>query len=137
MGGPGSGRHGFQGRQRGGHNSATAIEAMRAGMRAAHALMATQPENCQKCGEPGFGDLSWCCLRDENDKPGERQWLCGVCLTGPMVPLKIEDFVYSRTSNLGVACEHHGMQSFHNHGPNGDRAISTPATRAARQRRSA
>jgi len=114
MGGPGSGR------PRGGKNSNSSREAMRVGMIAARRLKASQPENCQACGEPGNGDLSWCCRRDAHDNPGERMWLCGSCLTGPMLPLHIEDFARSGTSNLGAA-QRFEIGSGHAHGPEGDR----------------
>ena len=127
MGGPGSGRHaGPRGRLAGVGNTRTHTEALRAGMLAMYALRASAPETCEECGRGGSLVLF------------RQRWLCeGSCLNDAMEPLRIEDFVYTGGSNLGDAAEYHGMQSDHGHGPTGDQAISTPATRAAATRRRA
>lgn len=111
MGGPGSGRHnGQHGRNAGTGNSAEHTEAMRAGMLAAHAIKASRPDVCEACGSKPATD--WF----------QRRWLCGSCLLDKMEPLRIEDFIRTGTSNLGDACECHGMLSDHARGPEGDRA---------------
>jgi len=139
MGGPGSGRPaGCHSSTRGRTNSETTIAAMRVGMLAAHMIKRDRPDACQRCGlPPKPGEpLEW---YGEADEHGERHrlWLCSSCLAGPMIPLDLADFARSGVSNLGAAAEHHGMQSDHGHGPTGDQAISTPATRAAAERRRA
>ena len=94
MGGPGSGRHGRQGRKPGGTNTPATIVAMRAGMIAAHRIKRTRPAVCQNCGKPPKPGqpLEWF-RRCEDGDDAPRRWLCGACLTGPMVPLRLEDFV--------------------------------------------
>jgi hypothetical protein len=92
-------------------------------MIAAHRLKATRPDACQVCGVE-TEDLDWCAVRDsETDEPGPRKWLCGDCLTGPMLPLELEAFARSGTSNLGAA-QKYEISSCHAHGPDGDRALA-------------
>ncbi len=95
MGGVGSGR------PCGGTNSETSRAAMRAGMVAAHRIKASRPDACQGCGA-ATGDLDW---YGEEDEHGERhrRWLCPSCLAGPMLPLELEMFARTGTSNLGCA----------------------------------
>jgi hypothetical protein len=112
MGGIGSGRH------RGGRNTAEACAKMRAGMRAAHRVKASQPADCEECGAPGHGDLNWHGEVDENGKR-KRKWKCGSCLSGPIDPLRIEDFARSGTTNLNAAAEHE-IATEHGRGPQGD-----------------
>jgi hypothetical protein len=102
MGGPGSGRRPGSSRFPGMHrgriagvpNSPEHTEAMRAGMLAALEIKANRPDNCDECG------------RVDSLERFRSRWLCGSCLSGPMVPLRIENFALSGTSNLGSACEH-------------------------------
>lgn len=145
MGGPGSGRPAEtyaerlarlsnpdaprRGRRPGGHNSAESCAAIRVGMLAACEIKRHRPGVCDECKRPpdGRDSLEWF----------QKRWLCGSCLADEMEPLRIEDFVFTGTTNLGAAISDHGLGSGHSHGPDGDRAISTDATRAARKRRSA
>lgn len=115
MGGVGSGNHnGPRGRRRGSHVSTSQLEAMRVGMIAARLIKSKRPRVCDECGSKA--------AIGESLELFQRRWLCGSCLAGDMLPLRIEDFTLSGVSNLGCACDSHGMMSDHLRGPDGDAA---------------
>ncbi len=101
-----------RGRKPGSVNTPAHVEAQRVGMIAAHAVKSSRPGYCDECGREACG-------RDAIDLFRGR-WLCNSCLTDEMEPLRIEDFAWSGTSNLGAAIDDEGMVKDHCHGPTGD-----------------
>ena len=140
MGGVGSGRRAgssrfpglARGRLAGVCNTPEHTEAMRAGMLAVYAMKASAPDRCEECDrEPDRGMPGGAAL-----ERFQGRWLCGMCLSDEMEPLRIEDFVWTGTSCLGAACDEASI-SGHAFGPFGDQALSTEKTRAAAARRRA